>query len=160
MVRDCRRYPWHASCSIEWSLSSPCDRVSNLLETQMKVKSPCVAQCAHIITINWNIHQVQPWELIQTNKKLTNCWIEGCQALSRQKWNMSKDDNQSINHNRTQKLIFTSPKAWEGDKLCPNVSDTCPKMPCGQKCLYKVRSFRGIHCNKIVVMVTVFINCS
>jgi len=59
-------YPWHASCSIEWSFSSPCDRVSNLLETQMK--------------------------------------------------------------------------AWEGDKLCPTVSDTCPKMPCGQKCLYKVVS--------------------
>jgi len=60
-------YPWHASCSIEWNFSSPCDRVSNLLETQMK--------------------------------------------------------------------------AWEGDKLCPkNVSDSCPKMPCGQKCLYKVVS--------------------
>merc|ERR1712179_405537 len=26
--------------------------------------------------------------------------------------------------------------AWKGRALCPGVSDSCPKMPCGQKCLY------------------------
>lgn len=28
-------------------------------------------------------------------------------------------------------------QAWEGDSLCPSVSASCAKMPCGQKCLYE-----------------------
>merc|ERR1711973_630121 len=48
-------------------------------------------------------------------------------------WNFSSTCNQVSDHLEAQM------KAWEGDALCPNVSDTCPKMPCGQKCLYKVR---------------------
>merc|ERR1712107_563558 len=49
-------------------------------------------------------------------------------------WNFSSTCNQ------VSDLLEAQMKAWEGDALCPNVSDTCPKMPCGQKCLYKVVS--------------------
>lgn len=30
--------------------------------------------------------------------------------------------------------------AWQGDSGCGKVSDTCPKMPCGQNCLYELVS--------------------
>eukprot|EP00088_Acartia_fossae_P018312 TRINITY_DN20578_c0_g1_i6.p1 TRINITY_DN20578_c0_g1~~TRINITY_DN20578_c0_g1_i6.p1 ORF type:complete len:175 (-),score=31.02 TRINITY_DN20578_c0_g1_i6:489-1013(-) len=30
--------------------------------------------------------------------------------------------------------------AWQGDSGCGQVSDTCPSMPCGQKCLYELVS--------------------
>ena len=109
-IWDCHshRYPWHASCSIEWNFSSPCDRVSNILETQMKVKSPDVANISKMPTLHQ--HKLNKW---------TN-------------------NNQSRSH-KNQYFLNSKPKAWEGDKMCPNVSETCPKMPCGQKCLYKVK---------------------
>ena len=59
------RYPWHASCSVEWSFSSPCDRVSNLLETQMKVN------CQVFHTCNQNQLQhlpTEPWKAIHSVK--------------------------------------------------------------------------------------------
>eukprot|EP00092_Neocalanus_flemingeri_P028178 GFUD01030601.1.p1 GENE.GFUD01030601.1~~GFUD01030601.1.p1 ORF type:complete len:176 (+),score=39.74 GFUD01030601.1:177-704(+) len=34
--------------------------------------------------------------------------------------------------------LITQMKAWEGDSLCPTTSPTCPKLPCGQNCLYQV----------------------
>jgi len=33
--------------------------------------------------------------------------------------------------------------AWEGDDLCPGVSSDCPKLPCGQNCLYDFVSDDG-----------------
>ena len=90
------RYPYHASCSIEWKFSSSCDQVLNLLEGQMKVKN-----------------------------------------------NMNKQSKQIELPSRI--IMYVLPKAWEGDALCPNVSDTCLKMPCGQKCLYKVRKCKHRH---------------
>jgi hypothetical protein len=33
--------------------------------------------------------------------------------------------------------------AWNMDSPCPGISDTCPQMPCGQKCLYQFQSLNG-----------------
>merc|ERR1712096_214347 len=29
--------------------------------------------------------------------------------------------------------------AWQGDSLCPSTSNSCPQLPCGQKCLYEFK---------------------
>jgi len=36
---------------------------------------------------------------------------------------------------RTQ--LINQMNQWQGDSNCGQVSDTCPSMPCGQKCLYE-----------------------
>lgn len=33
--------------------------------------------------------------------------------------------------------------AWKGDRLCPTTSPSCPKLPCGQDCLYDLVSMEG-----------------
>ena len=29
----------------------------------------------------------------------------------------------------------------QGDELCPSVSEACPTLPCGQRCLYNFTSY-------------------
>ena len=41
----------------------------------------------------------------------------------------------SCNEIRTD--LINQMDVWKGDN-CPGISDTCPSMPCGQKCLYIV----------------------
>jgi len=39
-----------------------------------------------------------------------------------------------------QEKLVNQINAWQGDNGCGKVSDTCPKMPCGQNCLYDLVS--------------------
>merc|ERR1712080_198979 len=34
-------------------------------------------------------------------------------------------------------------RAWEGDSNCGQVSNSCPDLPCGQKCLYEYTGTSG-----------------
>lgn len=36
--------------------------------------------------------------------------------------------------------LINQMKAWEGDANCGSMSEACPKMPCGQECLYNYTS--------------------
>merc|ERR1719318_408836 len=54
-------------------------------------------------------------------------WHASCEI----KWNISA----SCEDFKTK--LINQMKSWEGDSLCPKTSPSCPKMPCGQRCLYK-----------------------
>merc|ERR1711994_1163398 len=40
--------------------------------------------------------------------------------------------------------IINQMRAWEGDELCPPVSEDCPSLPCGQRCLYNFTSYEDL----------------
>merc|ERR1712203_65380 len=37
--------------------------------------------------------------------------------------------------------IINQMDAWKGEELCPPVSEDCPTLPCGQRCLYNFTSY-------------------
>jgi len=39
--------------------------------------------------------------------------------------------------------IVAQMRAWEGDSNCGQVSNSCPDLPCGQKCLYEYTGTSG-----------------
>ena len=40
---------------------------------------------------------------------------------------------------RLETALIRQMEEWKGDENCGQVTDECPKLPCGQLCLYYVK---------------------
>lgn len=99
------RYPWHASCSVDWQFGEPCPAVRDKI-----------------------LQQIAAWQVVffSCHLKISTTGI--------------------VYHCFLLKFLFTV----QGDGLCPGTSPACPRLPCGQNCLYELTSsgpgeIRGTH---------------
>merc|ERR1711915_67637 len=63
------------------------------------------------------------------------------QAIFKYPWHASCKINWEIPEScqTFKSKIISQMNAWQGDSLCPGTSNSCPDMPCGQRCLYQFR---------------------